>query len=293
MTQANAFRNENHIYVKGADVPEPIASFQQLQDLYSVRLYMLKNVIESGYLEPTPIQMQAIPLMMHKREMLACAPTGSGKTAAFLLPILAHLKEPRKLGFRALVVSPTRELAQQTFRECCRLAHGSGFRIHVLTKAKASANNFSAQSSQRFDILVSTPNRLVHLLEQDPPGINLSNVEWLILDEADKLFEEGKDGFRDQVAIIFASCDKQDIRRGLFSATLSNGIEEWCHVHLDNYVRVTVGQRYELCPEICCIDSSSLVQRNSATETVQQKLVFVGQEGGKLIAIRDIIREVS
>jgi ATP-dependent RNA helicase DDX52/ROK1 len=170
-------------------------------------------------------------------------------------------------------VSPTRELAQQTFRECCRLAHGSGFRIHVLTKAKASANNFSAQSSQRFDILVSTPNRLVHLLEQDPPGINLSNVEWLILDEADKLFEEGKDGFRDQVAIIFASCDKQDIRRGLFSATLSNGIEEWCHVHLDNYVRVTVGQR------------------NSATETVQQKLVFVGQEGGKLIAIRDIIRE--
>jgi ATP-dependent RNA helicase DDX52/ROK1 len=65
MERANAFRNENHIYVKGADVPEPIASFQQLQDLYSVRLYMLKNVIESGYLEPTPIQMQAIPLMMH------------------------------------------------------------------------------------------------------------------------------------------------------------------------------------------------------------------------------------
>lgn len=112
--------------------------------------------------------------------MLACAPTGSGKTAAFLLPILAHLKEPRKLGFRALVVSPTRELAQQTFRECCRLAHGSGFRIHVLTKAKASANNFSAQSSQRFDILVSTPNRLVHLLEQDPPGINLSKYEYIV-----------------------------------------------------------------------------------------------------------------
>ncbi|XP_062514100.1 probable ATP-dependent RNA helicase DDX52 isoform X2 [Corticium candelabrum] len=273
LEMANAFRNEHHIYIKGADVPEPITSFHQLQDVYSVQSYVLKNVIESGYFEPTPIQMQAIPLMMHKREILGCAPTGSGKTAAFLLPIFVHLKKPQKQGFRALIVSPTRELAQQIYRESCRLANGSGFRIHVLTKAKASANNFNEQSSQRFDILVSTPNRLVHLLEQDPPGICLSQVEWLILDEADKLFEDGKDGFRDQVATIFSVCDKIDVCRGLFSATLSNGIEEWCHAHLDNHVRVIVGQR------------------NAATETVKQRLVFVGEEGGKLIAIRDIIRE--
>lgn len=84
------------------------------------------------------------------REILACAPTGSGKTAAFIIPILAHLKEPKRAGFRAVVVSPTRELAQQTYREFVRLAVGSGMRIHVLTKAKATANCFGPQSNQRF-----------------------------------------------------------------------------------------------------------------------------------------------
>lgn len=69
------------------------------------------------------------------------------------------------------------------------------------------------------------------------------SVEWLILDEADKLFEEGKAGFREQVATIYQACDKPDIRRALFSATLSNGIEDWARLHLDNVVRVTVGVR--------------------------------------------------
>jgi len=130
-----------------------------------------------GYEEPTPIQMQATPLMLRGREVLGCAPTGSGKTAAFIIPILAHLKvsvtiwhifpshsnyifslcirvtssqEPKRCGFRAVVVSPTRELAQQTHREFVRLSAGSGFKIHVLTKAKANANTFGLQSSQRF-----------------------------------------------------------------------------------------------------------------------------------------------
>ncbi|EDO37347.1 predicted protein, partial [Nematostella vectensis] len=269
----NLFRHEQHIYVKGADVPDPVETFSQLIERYGFPDYIIHNVQERGYTTPTPIQMQATPLMAHGREVLCCAPTGSGKTAAFILPILHMLKGPKKSGFRAVVVSPTRELAQQIYREFCHLAKGCAFRIHVLTKANASTNTFGAKSSKRFDILVTTPNRLVHLLTQEPPGIELHNVEWLILDEADKLFEEGKDGFREQIATIYQACNKPDIHRGLFSATLSNGIEEWAGLHLDNHVRVTVGIR------------------NSATATVDQELLFVGQESGKLLAVRDIVQK--
>ncbi|XP_065827734.1 probable ATP-dependent RNA helicase DDX52 isoform X2 [Oscarella lobularis] len=271
--EINALRNHHRIYLSGDDVPELILEFNQLIDLYSMPRYVLANVRDQGYATPTPIQMQTIPLMMHRREVLACAPTGSGKTAAYVLPIIAQLKKPQKVGFRAVIISPTRELAQQIYRECSRLATGSGFHIHVLTKASASTTKFGPRSSKRFDILITTPNRLSFLLEQEPPAISLDNVQWLILDEADKLFEKGEGGFRDQIAPIYAACDRPDVRHALFSATVSNGIEEWCRAHLDNFVRVIIGQR------------------NTATEAIKQRLVFVGQEEGKLIGIRDIIRE--
>lgn len=271
--EANAFRNAHRIYVSGSDIPDTVAKFEDLKTSYNLPSYILKNIATVGYKEPTPIQMQAIPLMLHGREVLGCAPTGSGKTAAFIIPILAHLKEPRRVGFRAVVVSPTRELAQQTYRECVRLSAGSGFKVHVLTKAKASANSFGPQSSQRFDILVTTPNRLVHMLAQQPPAIQLHNVEWLVLDESDKLFEDGTLGFRDQVAQIYSACDNPNVKHALFSATLGSGVEEFCHAHLDTPVRIIIGLP------------------NSATDTIKQELLFVGQESGKLLAIRDIIRK--
>ncbi len=110
--QANAFRNSHQIYVSGSDVPDPVENFDLLSSTYTLPSYLLKNVVSMGYAEPTPIQMQAIPLMLQvclyisalyqkvplhfvilqRRELLAIAPTGSGKTAAFAFPILSHLK---------------------------------------------------------------------------------------------------------------------------------------------------------------------------------------------------------
>lgn len=271
--QINQMRRKHHINIKGSDIPDPVESFSSLQERYKIPLYMVKNVTQRGYQSPTPIQMQAIPVMLHKREVLCCAPTGSGKTVAFILPILYHLKSSGAQGFRAVVVSPTRELARQIYQEFCHLSDGRKFRIHLLTKAMASSNSFGQNSSKRFDILVTTPNRLVYMLKQGPSKIALHNVEWLILDEADKLFEEGKDGFREQVAAIYQACDKPDVKRALFSATLSNGIDEWASIHLDNVVKVTVGIR------------------NTATQTVEQELLFVGQESGKLLAVREIVKK--
>jgi ATP-dependent RNA helicase DDX52/ROK1 len=97
-------------------VPEPVESFEQLSERFGVSALLLENVRKAGYEAPTPIQMQALPAMMAGRQVMACAPTGSGKTAAFLLPIVHQLKAPSGAGVRAIVVAPTRELANQTHR---------------------------------------------------------------------------------------------------------------------------------------------------------------------------------
>jgi ATP-dependent RNA helicase DDX52/ROK1 len=269
----NALRNAHQIHVSGSDVPDPVDTFEQLVEMYELPQYIVTNIEAAGYTSPTPIQMQAMPLLLQNREILACAPTGSGKTAAYIIPILKHLKSPKKVGFRALVLAPTRELAQQIYREFVRLSSGSGFKVHVLTKANASSNTFGPQSSMKFDILVATPNRLIHMLQQQPPTISLSNVEWLILDEADKLFEEGTNSFREQIAEVYTACSSLDVRHALFSATMGSGVEEFTKVHFESPVRVLVGLQ------------------NAATDTVEQELLFVGQEAGKLIAMRDIVRK--
>ena len=101
--------------------------------------WLRHNVLEAGYHELTRVQMQAVPLLIGGREVLACAPTGSGKTAAFLIPMLARLGAPQRRGLRALAIAPTQELARQTHRELLKLAAGSGLGTCVLTKKLAAA----------------------------------------------------------------------------------------------------------------------------------------------------------
>ncbi|XP_071448067.1 probable ATP-dependent RNA helicase DDX52 isoform X2 [Hetaerina americana] len=271
--QVNRFRNQHKITVNGKNSPNPIESFEQLKDLYNVRDDLIQNIKDAGYEYPTPIQMQAIPIMMEKRQILACAPTGSGKTAAFLIPIIHHLREPKKLGFRAVIVSPTRELAKQTHRECLRLAEGRGFRIHIISKISQAIKKFGPDSSKKFDILITTPNRLVYLLKQEPPAISLKNVEWLIVDESDKLFETGIKGFRDQLAEIYQACDNPSICRAMYSATHTPVVASWCRKNMHRLIGVTVGVR------------------NTAADVVDQQLLFVGNEAGKLVAFRDIVKK--
>jgi len=269
--RTNRFRKEKRIFVYGADIPDPIKTFEELKKSTSLTVY--KNILDNGYTEPTPVQMQVISVMLQNRELLACAPTGSGKTLSFIIPLIHHLKEPCKEGFRAVVLSPTRELALQIHREFNRMNTGIGLRIHVLTKAKASSNNFMITSTKQFDVLIATPNRLVHMLNQEGSVIELNKVQWLVLDECDKLFEEGGSGFREQIATIYKACDNPLVKHALFSATLANNIEEWCRIHIVDVVRITVGAR------------------NSAASDVEQQLMFVGQESGKLLAMRQIIQK--
>merc|ERR1711908_104309 len=159
--------------------------------------------------------MQAIPAMARRRELLCVAPTGSGKTCAFLVPLLARLGKPSKgtdpKAPRALLILPTRELAQQTYREVQKLVVGQKFRTAVLTKS--NAKSAAGIQERRLDILITTPLRLCALIKNE--GVDLDRVQVLVFDEADKLFELG---FLEQVDEIVSACRNPDVQRVLFSA---------------------------------------------------------------------------
>ncbi|KAK2502799.1 hypothetical protein MC885_019109 [Smutsia gigantea] len=274
----NFIRNKHKIHIQGTDLPDPIATFQQLDQEYKISSQLLQNILDAGF---------------QGRELLASAPTGSGKTLAFSIPILMQLKQPTSKGFRALIISPTRELASQIHRELVKISEGTGFRIHMIHKAAVAAKKFGPRSSKKFDILVTTPNRLIYLLKQDPPGIDLTSVEWLVVDESDKLFEDGKTGFRDQLASIFLACTSHKVRRAMFSATFAYDVEQWCRLNLDNVITVSIGARIQRAKAKMALGNYSVcfLFRNSAVETVEQELLFVGTETGKLLAMRELVKK--
>lgn len=130
------------IRVEGTGVPAPIAEFESMRlnaGQEAMRAVLLRNIEASEYKEPTPVQMQAIPSLLLGRDVLTTAPTGSGKTAAFAIPMLANLGTPAQSpGVRAVVLSPTRELAVQIHAEFMRLSKGRKFHIVLLSKATAA-----------------------------------------------------------------------------------------------------------------------------------------------------------
>jgi ATP-dependent RNA helicase DDX52/ROK1 len=262
---ANAMRKRLNIRVRGADgaCPAPLRGFEELHERYKCGRRLLERVREANFKEPTPIQRQAVPILCSGSELLAIAPTGSGKTLAFLLPIIMKLRTHEEGGARALLLAPTKELAGQSARILRILSRGvSGLKSCLLTKATAG-NDFS-----KVDIVVATPMRLKTLLQHDK--INLSKVLYLVLDEADKLFEMG---FVEQIDAVVAACDNKDVTRALFSATLPEKVEELARSVMARPIRLTVGER------------------NSASNTISQRMVFCGHEAGKLLALRQIIRE--
>ncbi|KAJ3388778.1 RNA-dependent ATPase rok1 [Lobulomyces angularis] len=262
------FRTENKIRVFGTDIPNPITSFDEMFKVYQLRQFLKKSISTLNFKTPSSIQMQAIPVILNGRDVMAVAPTGSGKTLAFSIPILHDLKSPAKGGFRAVIISPTRELAQQIYREIKILCDTKPFKICVLTTVSNTGNPNAVNQFKNFDILITTPLRLVTALQNESIKLNL--VRHLVLDEADKLLELG---FIEQVDEILASCTSPTLQKHLFSATIPSGVEALANTFMKDPIRVVIGVS------------------NSATEIINQKLLFVGQEEGKLIAIRQLLQE--
>ncbi len=197
---------------------------------------ILKAIADSGYTEPTPIQAQAIPEVIAGHDLMASAQTGSGKTAAFILPALNRLATPsevRSKGPRVLVLTPTRELAQQVCDAATKYGKNMRFKIiSILGGMPYPVQN--RLLSSHVDILVATPGRLIDHLERG--RIDFSRLEMLVLDEADRMLDMG---FIDDVERIAAATPKTR-QTLLFSATLDGVVGNLASRLLREPKRITV-----------------------------------------------------
>ncbi|ANB13807.1 RNA-dependent ATPase ROK1 [Sugiyamaella lignohabitans] len=264
--EASVQRKKFKIKTTGDDIPLPIGSFEDLTTRFQLHRHLLRNLEQQNFSSPTAIQSESIPILLHGRDLIACAPTGSGKTLAFSIPLVQSLKEHKTTGIRCLIVSPTKELATQIYNEVVKLSRGRDLNICILTKAAAAKFRNDALSRQKFDILITTPLRLVDAVKSEI--IDLSHVQHLVLDEADKLFEQG---FLEQTDDILAACSNPRLQKALFSATIPSGVEEMAKTIMHSPIRIIVGHK------------------EGASHDIDQKLVYAGNEQGKLIAIRQMI----
>lgn len=267
---AKKFRNLHRSKVTGDDIPTPIGSFEDMIGRFKIDKKLLSNLIDNDFIEPTAIQCESIPITLSNRDLIACAPTGSGKTLAFLIPLIQQLiinHVDKNYGIRGLIISPTNELAVQIFQELETLVRGKKLTIGILSKQLASKLNNDIVKASKYDIIVSTPLRLIDIVKNEK--IDLSKVEQLVIDEADKLFDHG---FAEQTDEILNHLTNPKIRKSMFSATIPSGVEEMAHSIMKDPIRVIIGHK------------------EAASTTIDQKLVFTGNEEGKLLAIRQMVQ---
>jgi len=193
-----------------------------------------KGVKAAGYVTPTPIQEQAIPAVMQGADVMGLAQTGTGKTAAFALPILHRLMQGKRRVIRALVVAPTRELAEQIHDAINTLGQETGLRC-ITVYGGVNINPQKTKLKQGVEIVVACPGRLLDHLDQGT--IDLKNVEVLVLDEADQMFDMG---FLPAIRRILGHLPRQR-QTLLFSATMPGEIKKLAADVLTEPVTVQVG----------------------------------------------------
>jgi ATP-dependent RNA helicase RhlE len=235
-------------------------SFNNLQLIEPV----LKALSNEGYTTPTPIQEQAIPIILKHKDLLGCAQTGTGKTAAFAIPLLQLMHEQQQTApesrrtIKALILTPTRELAiqiEESFR-----AYGKYIDLkHLVIFGGVSQYNQVNTLRRGVDILVATPGRLLDLMNQN--HISLRDIKFFVLDEADRMLDMG---FVHDVKRIIAKLPAK--RQTLFfSATMPSEIQHLADVLLTNPVRVEV------------------TPASSTAETIQQEMYFVEKQNKPML----------
>jgi ATP-dependent RNA helicase RhlE len=198
---------------------------------------VLQGVRAMGYVDPTPIQLRAIPLVLSGRDVIGSAQTGTGKTAAFALPMLSKLGQHTPVGPRALILEPTRELAAQVetaFRDYSRFLPDLKITV-VYGGVGYGKQNDELRAGA--DIVVATPGRLLDHLEQGT--LRLDKVEFLVLDEADRMLDMG---FLPDVRRIVEKCPRKR-HSALFSATIPPQIETLIQWAMHNPETIEIGAR--------------------------------------------------
>jgi ATP-dependent RNA helicase RhlE len=193
------------------------------------------NLAKHGFVQPTTIQAAAIPPALEKRDLVATAQTGTGKTLAFVLPILERLsKDPAEGGLRAVVLAPTRELAIQIHETFAMMAAGSRIRASIAIGGLSEQTQL--QNIRRgAQVLIATPGRMFDFVSRKL--LNLRNVQILVMDEADRMLDMG---FLPTIEKLMAALPPE--RQTLFfSATIESSVKHLVDSHVRNAVRVSVG----------------------------------------------------
>uniref|UniRef100_A0A3P9AN81 RNA helicase n=1 Tax=Esox lucius TaxID=8010 RepID=A0A3P9AN81_ESOLU len=267
----------------GTNCPPHIDSFHDL-DMGEI---IMSNIALTHYSRPTPVQKYAIPVIKSKRDLMACAQTGSGKTAAFLVPVLSQIytqgpgdasaaakngQDSGKYGRRkqyplSLVLAPTRELALQIYEESRKFAYRSRVRPCVVYGG-ADIGQQIRDLERGCHLLVATPGRLVDMMERGKIGLDYCN--YLVLDEADRMLDMG---FEPQIRRIVEqdTMPPKGIRQTMmFSATFPKEIQMLARDFLEDYIFLAVGRV------------------GSTSENITQKVVWV-EEGDKRSFLLDLL----
>jgi ATP-dependent RNA helicase DDX27 len=201
---------------------------------------LLRGIAAMGFVQPTPIQAACIPIAMQGKDLCASAVTGSGKTAAFCLPVMERLLHFQGGRIRAVILTPTRELAAQCLGMLTTLAQFTKLRATLITGGSKNSAAQAADLRSRPDFVVATPGRLLDHVT-NTPGVTLEDVEFLILDECDRLLDLG---FQDEVHEIVKACPVQR-QTLLFSATLTTGVDDLISLSLKRPIRVRISEKQD------------------------------------------------
>ncbi|XP_033007342.1 probable ATP-dependent RNA helicase DDX59 isoform X2 [Lacerta agilis] len=237
--QIENLKQQLGIAVQGQEVARPIVEFEHC----GFPEILNTNLKKSGYEVPTPVQMQMIPVGLLGRDILATADTGSGKTAAFLLPVvikaLGEAETPS-----ALILTPTRELAIQIEKQAKELMIGLPNMRTVLLVGGLPLPPQLHRLKQNVKVIIATPGRLLEILKQS--SIQVHNIKIVVVDEADTML---KMGFQQQVFDILENIptDRQTI---LVSATMPFGTEQLANRLLQNPVKITIGEKNQPCSNV-------------------------------------------
>ncbi|KNG81290.1 pre-mRNA-splicing ATP-dependent RNA helicase PRP28 [Aspergillus nomiae NRRL 13137] len=288
------FKEDFNISTKGGSVPNPMRSWDESN--LPKRLMELVNKV--GYKEPTPIQRAAIPIAMQSRDLIGVAVTGSGKTAAFLLPLLVYIAELPRIdefewrkndGPYAIVLAPTRELAQQIEIEAKKFTEPLGFNVVSIV----GGHSFEEQAyslRNGAEIIIATPGRLVDCIERRM--LVLSQCCYVIMDEADRMidlgFEEPVNKILDALPVSNEKPDSEEAENSMamsqhigtkdryrqtmmYTATMPTAVERIARKYLRRPAIVTIGSAGE------------------AVDTVEQRVEFIAGEDKRKKRLGDIL----
>ncbi|XP_071587693.1 probable ATP-dependent RNA helicase DDX4 isoform X5 [Heliangelus exortis] len=268
--------DENAVQVSGLDPPAPLLDIEKANLCQTLNM----NIAKAGYSKLTPVQKYSIPIILAGRDLMACAQTGSGKTAAFLIPIVNHMmrdgvtassfKEQQEP--ECIIVAPTRELINQIFLEARKFVYGTCIRPVVIYGGTQTGHSIR-QIMQGCSILCATPGRLLDVISREKIGLH--NVKYLVLDEADRMLDMGF-GVDMKKLISYPSMPPKDQRQTLmFSATFPEEVQRLAGEFLKtNYLFVVVGRVGGACSDV----QQSILQVPQCSR--RQKLIEILQSIG-------------